>query len=56
VVLTTEKDAGKIRPYLTPDDVCWWAARLRVEWLTGDIAIRNLIMQATPATHEAVRA
>jgi tetraacyldisaccharide 4'-kinase len=56
MVLTTEKDAGKIRPYLTPDDVCWWAARLRVEWLTGDIAIRNLIMQATPATHEAVRA
>jgi tetraacyldisaccharide 4'-kinase len=56
LVLTTEKDAGKLRPYVTPDDARWWAARLRVEWLTGDIAIRNLIMQASPAAHEVVRA
>src|SRR4030095_14136489 len=28
VVLTTEKDAAKIRPYLARDDSSWWAARL----------------------------
>jgi tetraacyldisaccharide 4'-kinase len=56
LVLTTEKDAGKIRPYLAPDDGRWWAARLLVEWLTGEGAIRNLIMQASPTKREAVRA
>jgi tetraacyldisaccharide 4'-kinase len=52
VVLTTEKDAGKIRPYLAPDEGRWWAARLCVEWLTGEAAIRNMIMEAKPGIHE----
>jgi tetraacyldisaccharide 4'-kinase len=56
LVLTTEKDAGKIRPYLSPDDGRWWAARLRVEWLRGEAAIRNMIMDAKPTIHEGVRA
>ncbi|HEU4504770.1 MAG TPA: tetraacyldisaccharide 4'-kinase [Nitrospira sp.] len=56
LVLTTEKDAGKIRPYLPPDDGRWWAARLRVEWLRGEAAIRNMIMDAKPTIHEGVRA
>jgi tetraacyldisaccharide 4'-kinase len=56
LVLTTEKDAGKIRPYLTAEDGRWWAVRLRVEWLMAEAAIRNMIMQASPTHHEAVRA
>ena len=35
IVLTTEKDAGKLRPYLRPDDASWWAVRLHVEWRAG---------------------
>jgi tetraacyldisaccharide 4'-kinase len=50
VVLTTEKDAGKLRPYLAPDDGSWWAARLRVEWRMGESAIRNMIIDARPTT------
>jgi tetraacyldisaccharide 4'-kinase len=56
LVLTTEKDAGKIRPYLLPTDGLWWAARLRVEWLTGEAAIRKTIMDAWPSTREGVHA
>ncbi|HEX5550067.1 MAG TPA: tetraacyldisaccharide 4'-kinase, partial [Nitrospira sp.] len=54
VVLTTEKDAAKIRPYLTPDDGSWWAARLRVEWRTGESAMRKMILDAPPTTGRRV--
>ena len=50
VVLTTEKDATKIRPYLAPGDASWWAPRLRVEWRTGEPAMRKMILDARPAT------
>jgi len=50
VVLTTEKDAAKIRPYLAPDDATWWAARLRVEWRAGESAMRKMMLDARPAT------
>ena len=56
LLLTTEKDAGKIRPYLLPDDGLWWAARLRVEWLAGEAAIRKTIKEAWPSTREGVHA
>jgi tetraacyldisaccharide 4'-kinase len=49
LVLTTEKDAGKIRPHLTENNGRWWAARLGVEWLTGEAEIRKVIAQARPA-------
>ena len=55
-VLTTEKDAGKIRPHLAPGDDCWWAARLRVEWRTGEAAVRSIVLDARPATGGGVRA
>lgn len=48
VVLTTEKDAGKVRPYLAPADSGWWAVRLRVEWRTGEGTIRKMIKEARP--------
>jgi tetraacyldisaccharide 4'-kinase len=56
LLLTTEKDAGKIRPYVTRDDGRWWAARLRVEWLTGQAGIRQMIMDAGSTTHAGVHA
>jgi tetraacyldisaccharide 4'-kinase len=56
LVLTTEKDAAKIRPYVSSSDVRWWAARLRVEWLTGEAPIREMIMEARRATGEGIGA
>jgi tetraacyldisaccharide 4'-kinase len=50
VVVTTEKDAGKLRPYLAPDDGSWWAVRLGIEWRTGETAIRKMILDAGPTT------
>ena len=50
IVLTTEKDAAKIRPYLAPDDGTWWAARLRVEWPAGESAMRKMILDTRPTT------
>jgi tetraacyldisaccharide 4'-kinase len=45
LVLTTEKDAGKIRPHLRHDDGRWWAARLGVEWLTGEADMRKTVTE-----------
>ncbi len=51
IILTTEKDAAKIRPYLmVDDDTSWWAARLQVEWRMGESTIRDMILTARPAT------
>ena len=50
IILTTEKDAAKIRPYLTVDDTGWWAVRLRVEWQTGESTIRSMILNARAET------
>jgi tetraacyldisaccharide 4'-kinase len=44
LVLTTEKDAGKIQPYLTQDDHRWWAVRLMVVWTAGEAALHRKIM------------
>lgn len=56
IVLTTEKDAGKLRPYLTPDDASWWAVRLHVEWRAGKTAVRNMILNVGPMRDRGVRA
>ena len=56
LVLTTEKDAGKIRPYLARNDGRWWAARLRLEWLTGEAGIRKMIMEARSTAERRGRA
>jgi tetraacyldisaccharide 4'-kinase len=56
LVLTTEKDAVKIQPYLEPDDGRWWAVRLRLEWLTGEAVIRRMVLDGESARHEAARA
>lgn len=42
IVLTTEKDAGKLAPLLRPDD-SWWALRLRADVRHGQDALQRLL-------------
>jgi tetraacyldisaccharide 4'-kinase len=50
VLLTTEKDAGKIQPYLTQhDDERWWAVRLSVDWRAGEADLRKMIIEVQPS-------
>jgi tetraacyldisaccharide 4'-kinase len=43
IVLTTEKDAGKLSSFLEPDDP-WWALRLRAEVVRGEERLRRLVL------------
>jgi tetraacyldisaccharide 4'-kinase len=42
IVLTTEKDAGKVSSFLTSDDP-WWALRLQANVVRGEESLRRLI-------------
>jgi tetraacyldisaccharide 4'-kinase len=53
LVITTEKDAVKLTPFLTPADTGWWAVRLRTEWTAGYAALRHMIMSKLSRTNEA---
>jgi tetraacyldisaccharide 4'-kinase len=52
VVLTTEKDAGKLQPYLTQNDQQWWAVRLTVRWIAGEAALHRKMMAELSRPHE----
>jgi tetraacyldisaccharide 4'-kinase len=54
LVLTTEKDAGKLRPYLTEPDRLWWAVRLTVVWTSGEAGLRQSIMEKLSRAHEGI--
>jgi len=56
VVITTEKDAGKLRPCLTPQDTGWCAIRLGIEWMSGESALRQMIMKRLCRQHGERRA
>jgi len=43
VVLTTEKDAGKLSPLLDPTDDRWWAVRLDSIVTAGERLLRSLV-------------
>jgi tetraacyldisaccharide 4'-kinase len=43
IVVTTEKDAGKLPPFLLPKD-SWWALRLRAEVVRGEERLRGLVL------------
>jgi tetraacyldisaccharide 4'-kinase len=43
IVLTTEKDAGKLASFLEPQD-SWWALRVRAEVVRGEERLRNLVL------------
>lgn len=45
VVVTTEKDAGKLAPLLTPSDSNWWAIRLGVDIAAGEQRLRESILK-----------
>lgn len=47
IVLTTEKDGGKLAPWLTSDDP-WWMLRLGAEVVQGEEQLRRLIDRAPP--------
>lgn len=51
IVLTTEKDAGKLASLLTPGE-SWWAVRLRADVVRGMTALRRLVC-GTPTGEEA---
>jgi tetraacyldisaccharide 4'-kinase len=56
MILTTEKDAAKIRPYLAPEDASWWAARLRVEWRAGESTMRHMVLNTRSTTDWSIGA
>jgi tetraacyldisaccharide 4'-kinase len=54
LVVMTEKDAGKVVPFLAPDDHDWWAVRLGTELVVGGDRLRELILsESRPMREEA---
>lgn len=45
LVLTTEKDAAKLAPWVAPHEG-WWAVRIGAEVTSGEAALRKLVAQA----------
>ena len=54
LVVTTEKDAGKLKPCLIPADTGWCAIRLHTEWTAGEAAVRHMIMDGLSRKEEEV--
>lgn len=54
LVVTTEKDAGKIRPLLTQADGNWLAVRLGVDVIAGESRLRHLVLQHPRRVREGV--
>lgn len=50
LIVTTEKDAGKLAPLLTPADGEWWAVRLATEIIAGEQQLRQEILQPAGRT------
>lgn len=48
VVVTTEKDAGKLAPWLRQDD-SWWAVRLATQVTAGEERLRRLVLERLKA-------
>jgi tetraacyldisaccharide 4'-kinase len=54
LILMTEKDAGKVAPFLTETNGNWWAIRLSTEVTVGEERLRQLILsKSTPVRVEA---
>ncbi|HJT22203.1 MAG TPA: hypothetical protein VJ746_17150, partial [Nitrospira sp.] len=45
MILTTEKDAGKLALLLTAADSNWWAVRLATEIVAGEPRLRESLLQ-----------
>lgn len=55
LVVTTEKDAGKLAPLLQPAD-SWWAVRLGTQVTVGEEQLRRLVMGEATVNSREVRA
>lgn len=47
LIVTTEKDAGKMVPLLSAGDANWWAVRLGTEVTVGEDRLRHAILNAS---------
>jgi tetraacyldisaccharide 4'-kinase len=50
LIVTTEKDAGKLAPLLNSGDNSWWALRLGTEITVGEPQLRQSIFQPASKT------
>ncbi len=50
LVVTTEKDGGKVAPLLSPADGSWWAVRLGTEITSGEDRLRQLVVRQSTRT------
>lgn len=50
LVVTTEKDGGKLAPLLSHTDGNWWAVRLGTEITVGENRLRQLVLQSSTCT------
>ena len=50
LVVTTEKDGGKVAPLLSPADGSWWAVRLGTEITSGEDRLRQLVVRQSMRT------
>ncbi len=55
LVVTTEKDAGKLAPLLRPTDG-WWAVRLATQVTVGEAQLRRLVLGPATVDSAEVRA
>jgi len=54
LIVMTEKDSGKVAPFLTEADGDWWAVRLGTELAVGEDRLRQLILsESMPLRVEA---
>lgn len=56
VIVTTEKDAGKLAPLLTSADRGWWAVRLGTNIVAGERELQALIAKASAGRTGTVHA
>jgi tetraacyldisaccharide 4'-kinase len=54
LVLTTEKDSGKLQAHVSENDRRWWAVRLTVVWVSGEADLHQKIMNELSRTREGI--
>jgi len=53
LIITTEKDLGKLKPFLAEADENWWVVRLGTEFTVGEDRLRQLILRESIPTKKA---
>lgn len=52
LVVTTEKDASKLKPFLTAADSGWWAIMLQLEWIAGEASVHHMMRKSLSRKQE----